>query len=113
MTYPLLAGILVVLAGVAWAARVVVVSRGTDPGARGAWVRTTARRTARVMAVLVAMSAVFDNLMILAGFFTYTPEKISGVSIGVAPLEDFSYPVAAALIVSAVMAVRPSRAARE
>lgn len=52
--------------------------------------------------VLVALTAIFDNLMIGAGLFHYAPEHLLGLSIGLAPLEDFSYPLAAALFLPAV-----------
>ncbi|GAA3915987.1 lycopene cyclase domain-containing protein [Microbacterium invictum] len=53
-------------------------------------------------AVLMALTAVFDNLMIAAGLFTYPDEQISGVRIGLAPIEDFAYPLCAAFLVPAV-----------
>ena len=59
--------------------------------------------------VLVVLTAVFDNLMIAADLFTYPSENISGVRIGLAPLEDFSYPVCAAFLVPAVFTLLPSR----
>ena len=62
------------------------------------------RMTASAVAalVLVVFTAVFDNLMIAADLFTYPSENISGLRIGLAPLEDFSYPVCAAFLVPAV-----------
>ena len=62
------------------------------------------RMTASAIAagVLVALTAVFDNLMIAAGLFTYPESLISGVRIGLAPIEDFAYPVCAAFLVPAV-----------
>jgi lycopene cyclase domain-containing protein len=57
--------------------------------------------------VLVALTAVFDNLMIAAGLFSYPPEQISGVRIGLAPIEDFSYAVCAAYLVPAVFTLLP------
>ena len=53
-------------------------------------------------AVLLVLTAVFDNLMIAAGLFTYPAEHLSGLRIGLAPLEDFSYPLCAAFLVPAV-----------
>jgi lycopene cyclase domain-containing protein len=53
-------------------------------------------------AVLIALTAVFDSLMIAAGLFTYPPENLIGVRIGLAPIEDFSYAVCAAFLVPAV-----------
>ena len=60
--------------------------------------------------VLVLLTAVFDNLMIAADLFTYPADNISGLRIGLAPLEDFSYPVCAAFLVPAVFTLLvPSR----
>lgn len=52
--------------------------------------------------VLLALTAVFDNIMIAAGLFTYPAEHLSGLHIGLAPIEDFSYPLAAAFLIPAV-----------
>lgn len=45
--------------------------------------------------VLLVMTAVFDNIMIGVGLVAYDPERISGAFIGIAPLEDFAYAIAA------------------
>jgi lycopene cyclase domain-containing protein len=58
---------------------------------------------------LLALTAVFDNVMIAAGLFTYPPEHLSGVRIGLAPLEDFSYPLCAAFLVPAVFTLLTRR----
>ncbi|MBS1673475.1 MAG: lycopene cyclase domain-containing protein [Actinobacteria bacterium] len=55
---------------------------------------------------LVLLTAVFDSLMIAAGLFTYAPDRISGIRIGLAPIEDLAYPVAAALLGSAAWNLR-------
>lgn len=60
-------------------------------------------------AVLVVLTAVFDNLMIAAGLFTYPPQHLSGVRIGLAPIEDFSYAVCAAFLVPAVFVLLAPR----
>jgi len=52
--------------------------------------------------VLVVLTAVFDNIMIASGLVVYPEENLSGLRIGVAPLEDFSYSVCAAFLVPAV-----------
>ena len=54
-------------------------------------------------AVLVVLTAVFDSLMIAAGLFTYPEEHLSGIRIGLAPVEDFSYAVCAAFLLPAVL----------
>lgn len=52
--------------------------------------------------VLLFLTAIFDNLMIAAELFTYPEEHLSGLRIGLAPLEDFSYALCAAFLVPAV-----------
>lgn len=59
--------------------------------------------------VLIGFTAVFDNLMIAADLFTYPDEHISGIRIGLAPIEDFSYPVCAAFLLPAIGALLPGR----
>lgn len=41
--------------------------------------------------ILILMTAVFDNLIILAGIVSYDESKISGIKILIAPIEDFAY----------------------
>lgn len=60
-------------------------------------------RRLRVMPVvwtvvhLSLLTAVFDTLMIGADLYVFDPDKILGVYIWGAPLEDFAYAVAAAV----------------
>lgn len=68
--------------------------------------------SAAAAALLVLLTAVFDNLMIAAGLFTYPPEHLSGLRVGLAPLEDFAYPVCAAFGVPALYELLPRRSAR-
>ncbi|MGM7677752.1 lycopene cyclase domain-containing protein [Microbacterium sp. A94] len=51
---------------------------------------------------LVTLTAVFDNVMMAAGFFDYGTEQISGLRLGLMPVEDFLYPLAGALLLSGV-----------
>ncbi|WP_035765661.1 lycopene cyclase domain-containing protein [Arthrobacter sp. H20] len=53
-------------------------------------------------AILLSLTAVFDNLMIRIGLVAYNPDWISGVFVGVAPLEDFAYTVAAVVLLPAL-----------
>lgn len=62
------------------------------------------------MVVVLVMTAVFDNIMISVGLVAYSPERISGVFIGVAPLEDFAYAVAAVIGLPALWALLTPRA---
>lgn len=69
-----------------------------------AWLRRRGRPL-RWAAVAIAATGVllltllFDNVMIAFGLFSYTPEQISGLHLGLVPLEDFAYPLVAALLV--------------
>ena len=61
------------------------------------------------LVVLVILTAIFDNLMILAGLVAYDDALTSGIRLGVAPVEDFSYAVAAAVFVPSVWSVLTAR----
>ena len=56
-------------------------------------------------AIVFIMTAVFDNLMIAVGLFEYSSGHTSGLRIGLAPLEDFGYPLAGALLLPALWAL--------
>lgn len=51
---------------------------------------------------LIALTAVFDNVIIGLGIVDYDPALILGVTVGLAPVEDFSYTLGAVLLVPAV-----------
>lgn len=51
------------------------------------------------LGALLVLTAIFDNLMIWAGIFSYQPTLILGLHIGLAPIEDFMYAVLAAVLV--------------
>jgi lycopene cyclase domain-containing protein len=57
---------------------------------------------------LCVLTAVFDNLMIAVGLFEYSAEHTSGWRIGLAPLEDFAYVLAAAVLLPAVWTLLPA-----
>jgi lycopene cyclase domain-containing protein len=58
---------------------------------------------------LLTLTAVFDNLMIASGLFTYSEVHISGIGIGLAPIEDFSYPLAAVILLPALWSLLGGR----
>jgi lycopene cyclase domain-containing protein len=60
-------------------------------------------------AVLAALTALFDNLMITGGFMAYNRARISGVLIGAVPIEDFAYPLAALILLPALWLLLPGR----
>lgn len=61
-------------------------------------------------AVVLVMTAVFDNVMISIGLVAYNPQLISGTFIGVAPLEDFAYAIAAIVGLPSLWALLGGRA---
>lgn len=50
-------------------------------------------------AVMFSLTAIFDNVIIGTGIVAYDPNKISGITIGFAPIEDFAYTVLAIVLV--------------
>lgn len=58
---------------------------------------------------LVVLTAIFDNVMIAADLFTYPDEHLSGIRVGLAPIEDFSYALCAAFLVPAVLTLISKR----
>jgi lycopene cyclase domain-containing protein len=58
-----------------------------------------------VLAGLLVLTAVFDNVMIAVGLVGYDVNRISGVFVGVAPLEDFAYAVAAVVLLPSLWAL--------
>ncbi|GAA1690594.1 hypothetical protein GCM10009808_04440 [Microbacterium sediminicola] len=57
--------------------------------------------------ILVVLTAIFDNVMIGAGLVVYPEGVSSGILIGVAPIEDFSYAICAAFLMPAIFALLP------
>ncbi|MET4782907.1 lycopene cyclase domain-containing protein [Glaciihabitans sp. UYNi722] len=62
--------------------------------------------------ILLVFTSVFDNVMIGIGLVGYDTAKISGAFVGVAPLEDFAYAVAAALLLPSLWVLTARRKAR-
>lgn len=76
------------------------------------------RRTPRWRAVglaaiaLLLLTAVFDNVIVGLGIVAYDPDRILGARIGVAPVEDFAYAIAAVILLPSLWVLLPdSRAA--
>ena len=51
---------------------------------------------------LLVLTAIFDSIIIWAGIVGYDSNKILGLTIGNAPIEDFFYAILAAVIVPAL-----------
>lgn len=54
--------------------------------------------------VLFVLTAVFDTVMIATGLFHYSEGHLLGLHIGLAPLEDFAYPFAGAVLLPTLWA---------
>jgi lycopene cyclase domain-containing protein len=65
---------------------------------------------------LLILTAIFDNILVGTGIVGYDEALISGAKIGVAPLEDFAYTIAALVLLPSlwallggVVSIRPLR----
>ncbi|GAB2488854.1 hypothetical protein GCM10027063_32860 [Promicromonospora xylanilytica] len=103
MTYLLLAlGFLAAATAVAVVAGVAAARRtGAHPAGWRAVVLATV--------ALLLLTAVFDTVMIASGLFAYSDAHISGLRIGLAPVEDFAYPLAAVILLPALWTYLGSR----
>ena len=63
------------------------------------------------LGVVLVMTAVFDNIMIGVGLVGYSRELISGAFVGIAPLEDFAYAVAAVILLPSLWTLLHKREA--
>jgi lycopene cyclase domain-containing protein len=101
-------GLVAVTAGAAlllrWA-RTRSTRASSAPGSLATVVRAAGLSTA----VLLVMTAVFDNIMIGVGLVGYDESRISGAFVGIAPLEDFAYAVAALVLLPSVWTLLGSR----
>lgn len=48
--------------------------------------------------VVLTLTVVFDNVLVATGIVGYDADLISGARLGVAPIEDFAYAIAALLL---------------
>lgn len=51
---------------------------------------------------MLILTAIFDNLIILAGIVDYDNTKLLGINVGVVPIEDFAYVVVAILLIPSI-----------
>ena len=96
------------LLNLAFLAAVAVVAVATALARRGPrW-----RRVGLALVPLVVLTAIFDNVIVGVGIVAYDPARISGIRIGVAPIEDFSYTVAAVVLLPCLWSLLTPRAAK-
>ena len=55
------------------------------------------RATGLTLVALLVLTIAFDNLMIAVDLFRYDAGQTSGLTVGLAPVEDLAWPVAVAL----------------
>jgi lycopene cyclase domain-containing protein len=84
----LILNLVVIVAIIAW----VVLAR----------VRLTRQALLGGLAVLLVCTAIFDSWIVESGIVLYHDRHILGVYIGSAPIEDFAYAVAAAILMPAL-----------
>ena len=62
-------------------------------------------------ASLMVLTAVFDSIMIAADLFRFDESALTGIHVGLAPIEDFAWPLAATILVSSLSLLlsRPAR----
>ncbi|GAB2617607.1 lycopene cyclase domain-containing protein [Pseudactinotalea suaedae] len=58
--------------------------------------------TAITALVLVALTVVFDSIMIAVDLFRFDEDALTGVRLVLAPVEDLAWPLAAALLLPAL-----------
>lgn len=49
----------------------------------------------RTTVIVLLQTVVFDNLIIAAGIVDYAPSHLLGLTVGLVPIEDFAYTLAA------------------
>lgn len=85
----------------------IVRGRRADERPAVSWTAVSWPAVGITAALLLVMTAVFDNIMIGVGLVGYDESLISGAFIGIAPLEDFAYTVAAVLLLPSLWALLP------
>jgi lycopene cyclase domain-containing protein len=115
MTYFWLNVVFLVPVFVFWVVAMTVHGRRARRRIASGQVTTTPRPGRRMaalfltLAVLLVLTAIFDNVIVGLGIVGYDEAKISGVLLGVAPIEDFAYTVAAVFALPALWMLLPAR----
>jgi lycopene cyclase domain-containing protein len=66
------------------------------------WLRRPTKACIATLAGLLILTAVFDNVIIGLDIVRYDTAKILGIYIGLAPIEDFMYPLLAVIMIPVV-----------
>ena len=65
-------------------------------------VRPSVQAMVGSLLVVGVLTAIFDNAIIGAGLVAYDESTLSGVMVGLAPVEDFAYTFAGAILIPMV-----------
>lgn len=57
------------------------------------------RHVLATLTVLLLLTLIFDNLIIIAGIVEYSSNRISGIYLFRAPIEDFAYTIGMVLLI--------------
>jgi lycopene cyclase domain-containing protein len=78
------------------------------------WVLTKSQRRVALIALapLLLATALFDNLIVGFGIVAYDSSKICGIFVGVVPIEDFCYSLAAVWLVPSIWQFASNRRSR-
>lgn len=93
MTYTALNLVFLAVAALVTAGALRAARRRTVP---------TPRALGVTAVVMMTLTAVFDNAIIGAGLVDYDPGRYLGVRLGLAPVEDFAYTLAALALLPAL-----------
>lgn len=114
MIYLLLSAAFTAVAAIVAAVALVVAGRREPSRSVTRGMRAVLRRWAVALAIaagaLFILTAVFDNIMINLEFMVYSDAHTSGLAVGLAPLEDFTYPLAGLLLLPALWVLFARRA---
>lgn len=104
MSYLSLAGIFVLLAAAGGALAIMAGRRRSTAGlaADRRSLRRHAAGAALAFLALAVLTAVFDSVMIAADLFSFGTEHLVGLYVGLAPVEDFSYPLVCVALLPAL-----------
>jgi lycopene cyclase domain-containing protein len=108
VSYAALDAIFLGVAVVVGVVAVAVEARAVDGGVAAVARRWWAPAVIAGVTVLV-LTAVFDNVLIAAGMFSYARAHISGLHIGAAPVEDFAYPIAGLILLPSLWSLLRGR----
>ncbi len=86
----------------------LLVAAGTWWWRRGRYPRQ-GQVTLAVLAVVLVLTVIFDNLMIAFGNVDYGSDQNLGIYLGLVPIEDLFYPLFATLIITAVWPPRKDK----